>query len=508
MSSFAAVNPRTGEESAVRFEDATLDEVAAAVGRAVAAAPVLRAASPEGIAALLEAAAVELEARRDEIIATADAETGLGEVRLSGELVRTTVQLRAFAALVRTGRHLDVVIDPADPSALPAPRPDLRRMNVPLGPVAVFGASNFPLAFSVPGGDTASAWAAGCPVVVKGHPSHPATSALCGAALAAAVSKCGLPEGTFALVQGAAHEVGGALVESEGIEAVGFTGSTRGGRALSDLAARRPRPIPVFAEMGSVNPVFVTAAALAGRGPAIAAGLAGSATMGTGQFCTKPGLVFVDGSGGGVDQFVDALTETMAEAAPGCMLDPRLRASFGAELDELRATPGVQLWEGKPGDGALSVSYAVAVVDEAALDGGAVAVLTREHFGPVTTVVRCEGGESLVARAGALEGSLTATVHAEAHDDVAALLRDALIGKAGRLVWNGWPTGVAVTDAMVHGGPYPATTAPSTTSVGLAAIRRFLRPVAFQDVPDSRLPPALQAANPLGIERRVDGVAG
>jgi NADP-dependent aldehyde dehydrogenase len=448
---------------------------------------------------LLEGVAVELEGRGDEIVAAANRETALGETRLQGELVRTTVQLRAFAALVRTGRHLDAVIDHADPNALPAPRPDLRRMNVPLGPVAVFGASNFPLAFSVPGGDTASAFAAGCPVVAKAHPSHPATSELCAAAITAAVAGTGLPPGAFSLLHGAGHGVGGALVQADGIAAVGFTGSTAGGRALFDLAARRPQPIPVYAEMGSVNPVFITPSALADAAEALASGLAGSATMGTGQFCTKPGLVFVV-DGPDADAFTDRLRQAMADVVPGCMLDPRLRAAYDDELSAVRAVPGVELWEGKAGEQALSAGVAVAVVDESLL--AAHEALRREHFGPVTTVVRCRSAKSLVAQAAEVEGSLTATVHAAEHDELAGALRDALVPRVGRLVWGGWPTGVAVTDAMVHGGPYPATTAPWSTSVGLAAVRRFLRPVAFQSVPDALLPPALQEANPLGIERR------
>jgi NADP-dependent aldehyde dehydrogenase len=471
---FAAVNPRTGVPSSRTFADAPDAEIDAAVAAAVAAAPVLRQRPTD---ALLDLIADELEARGDDIVATADEETALGPTRLNGELARTTGQLRAFAELVRSGRHLDVVIEPGPP--------DLRRMNVPVGPVAVFGAGNFPLAFSAPGGDTASALAAGCPVVVKGHPSHPATSDLCAHAVLAAVDKAGFPPGTFALVQGVEHRVGAALVEHEGIEAVGFTGSLRGGRALFDLAARRPRPIPVYAEMGSANPVFVSPAAAARRGAEIAAGLAASATMGTGQFCTKPGLVFVPADA--ADEFVAALVKSMSEVQPGCMLDPRLRSGYLEELDELRSTPGVELWEGPPGEGALSCGVAVAVVDADVFDGAG-DLLAREHFG---TVVRCG---SLVERAATLDGSLTVTVHleAEVEADLGAQLRDAVIPKAGRIVWNGWPTGVAVTDAMVHGGPYPATTAPGTTSVGLAAIRRFLRPVAFQDTPAPLLPAALQ----------------
>jgi NADP-dependent aldehyde dehydrogenase len=456
------------------------------VEAAVHAAPVLRAMPPADIADLLDRIAAELEARRAAVVATADAETSLGETRLNNELTRTTGQLQAFAGLVRTGRHLDAVIEHA---VIERGTPDLRRMNVPLGPVVVFGAGNFPLAFSVPGGDTAAALAAGCPVIAKAHPSHPKTSDLC----AEAINAAGLPAGAFALVHGG-NDVGAALVTDDAVEAVAFTGSTAGGRALFDLAAQRRRPIPVFAEMGSVNPVFVTPAAAAERAREIATGLAGSATMGMGQFCTKPGLVFVPRDH--ADAFVDALVEAMAEVAPGDMLDPRIHAGYQRELDVLRALPGVRLWEGKPGDGPLSAAPAVAVVDEDRLHADE--ALTREHFGPVATVVACT---DLAAQAQRVEGSLTATIHAAAADPDAAALRDALVPRVGRLVHNGWPTGVAVTDAMVHGGPYPATTAPSSTSVGLAAIRRFLRPVAFQDVPDALLPPALQDANPWGVAR-------
>jgi NADP-dependent aldehyde dehydrogenase len=442
-------------------------------------------------AVLLRGIADGLEALGDELVAVADAETGLGETRLSGEVGRTCGQLRAFADLVTAGWHVEAMIDTAGP--------DLRRMLVPLGPVAVFGASNFPLAFSVPGGDTASALAAGCPVVVKAHPSHPRTSALCARAITAALADAGAPAGVFGLVEGASNAVGEALVTAPAITAVGFTGSLAGGRALYDLAAARPQPIPVYAEMGSLNPVFVTAGALAARGQAIAEGFVGSMTMGTGQFCTKPGLVFVPA--GAAQGFVDAVAEGLAGVEGGPLLNDRIRDTLAGQLEATTALPGVQaVVRGSAGDVCTPTLLRVDWETYAATPA-----LAEEHFGPVSVVVAVPD-DGFAEAAGTLAGSLTATVHAEPaeHDAVAALL-EVLREKAGRLVWNGFPTGVAVTHAMQHGGPYPATTNPLHTSVGSTSIRRFLRPVAYQDTPAALLPDELRDENPLGILRLVNG---
>jgi NADP-dependent aldehyde dehydrogenase len=497
-----ATDPRTGEPGRIAFADADQAMVDAAAAAAAAAHRVLRSWPTDRLAALLAAVAGGLDAAGDALVATADAETALGEARLVGELGRTTGQLRSFASLVGEGSHVDAVIDRADPAATP-PRPDLRRMLVPIGPVAVFGASNFPLAFSVPGGDTASALAAGCPVVVKGHPSHPATSELCGRVISDAVAASGAPPGTFSLLHGRSPEVGRALVAAPPIQAVGFTGSLRGGRALFDLAAARPVPIPVYAEMGSLNPVFVTPAALASRGPAIAAGFVASMTLGTGQFCTKPGLVFVP-DGEPATTFTRQVADALAGVPPAPMLDPGivagLESTLGASLDQ----PGVEVVvAGSSSSTGLAFGPVLLATDVDTLT--ATPELTEEHFGPVAVIVRTPA-EAMAPVAAWLPGNLTATVHAEAGDDFpVAELVEAMTGNAGRVVYNGFPTGVAVTAAQHHGGPYPASTFPAHTSVGLAAIRRFLRPVAYQDLPDPMRPAALQDANPLGIHRWVGG---
>ena len=497
-----SIDARTGEpRTGSVFQDAAADEVAAAVDAAVAAAPTLAAAPPALIAALLRAIATAIEDLGDDLLRVADEESALGLVRLTGERGRTMGQLEAFARFVETGEHLDAVIDRRDPEATP-PRPDLRRANVAVGPVAVFAASNFPLAFSVAGGDTASALAAGCPVVVKAHPSHPATSELVAGAVAGAVASVGLPSGTFSLLHGASIDVGRGLVAAEGIEAVGFTGSLRAGRALHDLGASRPRPIPVYAEMGSTNPVFVTEAALAAREPEIAAGLAGSFTLGVGQFCTKPGLVIV-ASAAAAASLAKALASEVAANEPQSMLNGSLRAGLLERLAKTTQVPGVTVVH-DGGSGATTVGPFVLTASASVLAEHP--EVAEEHFGPVVVVVAADGPAGQLAAARALPGNLTATIHAEADDAVfAAELAAALQHKVGRVVWNGFPTGVAVTDAMVHGGPYPATTASATTSVGLAAIRRFLRPVAWQDAPDALLPPALQDANPWGLARKIDG---
>jgi NADP-dependent aldehyde dehydrogenase len=503
---FRAVDPTTGAETGPEFRDATPAEVASAVAAAVAAHRELRPWDGARLAALLRACADELEADGDALVATAARETGLPSApRLTGELARTTGQLRMFADHVASGVHLDVVIDHADPAAVP-PRPDLRRMRVGVGPVAVFGASNFPLAFSVAGGDTASALAAGCPVVVKAHPSHPATSEAAFAALARACAAVGAPAGTVGLVHGAGTEVGAALVTAPGIAAVGFTGSTAGGLALARLAAARPVPIPVHAEMGSVNPVLVTAAALAARGAELAAALAGSLTLGTGQFCTSPGMVVLPPGEDG-DAFVAALADALRSAGGGVLLNRGVRAALDARLAATRTTTGVRTvldGGGGHGDGPIACAPSLFDVD---LDEWLVSdALREEHFGPVAIAVRAAEARWSEVLA-ALPGQLTISVHGEPSDHpLLAALRDDLAAVAGRVLFAGVPTGVAVTAAQHHGGPFPATTDGRSTSVGLRAIERWLRPVVLQDAPAGLLPPALQDANPLGVPRLVDGV--
>lgn len=502
---FRAVDPRTGQLGSVEFHEATDGEVQRAVAAASEAFTVFLGWDDRQRATLLRGIADAVEADRDPLVAAASDETALPDQRLHGELTRTTVQLRAFADLLVDGWYVDAVIDPADPSATPAPRPDLRRMLVPIGPVAVFGASNFPFAFSVPGGDTASALAAGCPVVAKAHPSHPGTSELAGRAIRRTLAELGAPAGLFSLVQGRRPEVSRALVLAGPIRAVGFTGSYQAGRSLFELAAGRPEPIPVYAEMGSLNPVFVTRAALASRGTQIADGFVASLTMGHGQFCTKPGLIFIpDGTDG--DAFVQTVADRLGSVGSCPLLNEGIRAALAAALAETTGLPGVEVVV-RGGDGEPTGSHAepsLLQVDGATFTS--TPQLLREHFGPVSLVVRCPQ-EEFPSAAERLEGSLTGTVHAEPadHDTVVPLV-DALRERVGRLIWNGFPTGVAVTAAMHHGGPFPATTFPAHTSVGLLAIRRFLRPVAYQDFPPDLLPAALRDDNPLRIHRLVDGV--
>jgi acyl-CoA reductase-like NAD-dependent aldehyde dehydrogenase len=498
---FRAVDPRTGDEFGPTFHDASVAQTDAAVRAAAAAAPALAATTLEERARLLETMAHRLEEQRELLAELGDAETALGLPRLNGELSRTTYQLGAFAAYIRDGSYLGSIIDPADPDAAPVPRPDLRRMRIPLGPVAVFGASNFPLAFSVAGGDTASAIAAGCPVVVKGHPSHPQTSEVAARALIRAVADVGLPAGTFSLLHGRAIEVGQALVQAEALRAVGFTGSESAGRALYDLGASREVPIPVYAEMGSLNPVFVTAATLTARADAIAEGLAGSVSLGNGQFCTKPGLVFVPDDH--ADELIGPLAEQLTGIPSAPMLNPGIGTGLDTCLDASMSIDGVEVLVA-PGDhGPTDRGPSLLVTD---LDTFlAHEELRREHFGPATIVIRSDP-ERWEAAAAELPGSLTATIHGEEddHATIGGLVR-CVTDRAGRIVWNGYPTGVAVTSAQHHGGPYPATTITAYTSVGATAIDRWLRSVAYQNCPDVLLPPALQDANPLGILRLVDG---
>jgi NADP-dependent aldehyde dehydrogenase len=501
---FRAVSPRTGQEMGPEFPEATPKEVDAAVAAAGSARATLSSADPSVFADLLEAVAGQLETASGELLEVADQETAIGTARLTGELSRTTGQLRLIGSWVRSGEHLEATIDHADPSATP-PQPDLRRLLIPLGPVAVFGASNFPLAFGVAGGDTASALGAGCPVVVKAHPGHPATSELAGRAVAAAVSECGLPAGTFSLLHGSGTNVGAALVTHPGITAVGFTGSLAGGRALYDLAAQRPEPIPVYAEMGSVNPLLVTGGAIRERGQAIADGLATSLLLGTGQFCTSPGLIFVPiGTDG--DQFVSALVDRLEGGSVGPMLTRRVLDGLRVRVAETQAKPDV--WEilrgGDGKDGELSHPVVVLVTTASAV--AADPELLEEHFGPVSLVVRYHGEQDLLPALKSIRGTLTFTVHAAVDEpDSLRTVSEVMAARAGRIIWNGYPTGVAVAPAMHHGGPYPATTSSLHTSVGTTAVRRFQRPVAHQNAPGAMLPAALRDENPLGLIRRVDG---
>ncbi len=502
---FNGFDPRTGTALEPDYANATAGEIDRAVRAAREAYELSRQIPASRLAVFLEAVALEIEALGGGLLETADRETALGPARLAGERDRTVGQLLMFAALLREGSYVEAVIDTARPDRKPAPRPDIRKMLFPVGPVAVFPAGNFPFAFGPAGGDTASAFAAGCPVVVKAHPGYPSTSDLFARAVDGAVRTHGFPPGFFSLLQGDRIEVGRALVEHPGIAAVGFTGSLAAGRTIFDVAVARPIPIPVYAEMGSVNPVVLLPGALAERGQAIAEELAASVTLGGGQFCTNPGLVFVV-DGPETEAFLRAFIEAMEKRPPCVLLSPRIGEGLARAVSATLSKPSVARLAGgaMPHGPAGPFNPTIMRTTSAAFrdDPG----LQDEHFGPVTLIVVCDSLDDLLRTLPSLHGTLTATVQASGSEgDPARTLLPLLREKAGRLIWNGYPTGVEVAPAMHHGGPYPATTAPWTTSVGTAAVRRFLRPVAFQNVPQELLPEALQDANPLGILRLVDG---
>lgn len=500
---FHAIDPATGEAIEPAFTDAGPAHVAQAAALAAVAFPIYRETSPERRAAFLEAIATNIEALGDELIARASQETGLPIARITGERGRTCGQLRLFASWVREGGADEPRIDPALPDRKPLPRSDLRMRHVGIGPVAVFGASNFPLAFSVAGGDTASALAAGCPVVVKGHPAHPGTSELVGRAIREAVAEASLPEGVFSLLSGTTNELGGALVADPRIAAVGFTGSRSGGLALVKIAAARPVPIPVYAEMSSINPVFLLPAALEARAEALGAAFAGSLTMGAGQFCTNPGLV-IGVAGAALDRFIASAGSAINAASASPMLTPGIQAAFEKGVAALAARTET-VARAPATEGPNRCRPALFVVDAPAFFADH--TLSNEVFGASSLVVRCADEDEMVALAHSIEGQLTATLQLDTDDHrLATRLLPILEDKAGRILANGWPTGVEVCHAMVHGGPFPATSDPRSTSVGTLAIRRFLRPICYQDLPDTLLPAALQRDNPLGLPRLVDGV--
>ncbi|MGW6361818.1 aldehyde dehydrogenase (NADP(+)) [Streptomyces sp. NPDC055092] len=499
-----SVDPRTGKQREQVAVEATAEEVDQAVRAARAATGAL--ADRTVRAAFLRSAAELLDASKDHLVEAADAETALGPVRLTGELARTSYQLRAFADIVDEGAFLGIVIDHPDDSATP-PIPDLRRYKVPLGVVAVYSASNFPFAFSVPGGDTASALAAGCPVVVKAHPDHPATSELVASVLRRAAARHGIPEGVLGLVHG--FEAGVALVKHPLVSAAGFTGSVRGGRALFDAAAARPVPIPFHGELGSLNPVVITAEAAAERAEQIGAGLAGSMTLGVGQFCVKPGLVLAP-TGADGDRLVKSLTDAVSDTDAGVLLDHRMRDNFVAGVAERAQLPDVDapVTPGAGSEHTVSPGFLTVPAQRLATEGGDHDLLLEECFGPVTVVARYEDDAEVTSVLSRLPGNLSATVHlsegeAAGQGRGAEILAE-LTPLAGRVLVNGWPTGVAVAPAQHHGGPYPATTSTST-SVGGTAVERWLRPVAYQNTPEALLPPELRDDNPLGLPRRYEG---
>ncbi|WP_110650140.1 aldehyde dehydrogenase (NADP(+)) [Salinicola peritrichatus] len=499
-----AINPATGERLSPEFPGGTPEDVARACELAWTAFDTYRETSLEERAKFLETVADEIEAIGDALVERAVAESGLPQGRIQGERGRTCGQLRLFANTVRAGEWLDVRIDPALPDRQPLPRNDLRQRHVALGPVAVFGASNFPLAFSVAGGDTASALAAGCPVVVKAHPAHPGTCEMVGRAIQAAVKKCGLPEGVFSMLHDSGFEVGQALVADPRIKAGGFTGSRKGGLALLEIAQRRPEPIPFYAEMSSINPVFLLPAALEARGKALGEAFVGSLNMGAGQFCTNPGLVIAV-QGPGLDAFIEAAGETLKSSTAQTMLTPGIHEAYGQGVNALATNSKVrEVARGLEGEGANQCQSALFVASGE--DVIADKSLQDEVFGASSLIVACRDAAEVKRVAEVLEGQLTATLQMDDADiDAARALMPTLERKAGRILANGWPTGVEVCHAMVHGGPFPATSDARTTSVGTAAIFRFLRPVCYQDLPQGLLPEAVKDDNPLGLRRLVDG---
>jgi len=500
---FTARSSETGEALETEFSQAGPEQVEEACALAAAASEPYGATSPDERAAFLEAIAEEIEALGDPLIERAMAESGLPQARLQGERGRTCGQLRLFAQVVRRGDWLGLRLDTPLPDREPLPRPDLRQRKIALGPVAVFGASNFPLAFSVAGGDTASALAAGCPVVVKGHPAHPGTSEMVGSAIAEAAEKTGMPEGVFSLLQGDAA-LGATLVSDPRIMAVGFTGSRKGGLAIRDAAAKRNVPIPVYAEMSSVNPVLLMPGALSAKAQELGQQFVASLVLGAGQFCTNPGIILAV-EGRDLDSFVEAARDALEQATPQVMLTDAICKAYHDAVEALVGRDDVELIARGPqsdapnrGQAALfTVPGDLFLQDESLAD---------EMFGAAGIVVRCRDVDQFREVLEGMEGQLTATLHLTEEDhEAAAALMPLLERRAGRILAGGWPTGVEVSDAMVHGGPFPATTDSRTTSVGTLAIDRFLRPVCYQSLPEALLPPALRDGNPYGAPRLVDG---
>jgi len=502
MSEVFSTNPVSGATTSLGVFETSRDEVTVMGVRAAVAATEFAVRPLEWRAGLLEAIATALDDHAAEIIATANEETGLGEGRLTGELRRTSFQFRFFASVVRDGGFLEASIDHATDTPM-GPLPDLRRQLEPLGPVAVFGASNFPLAFSVPGGDTASALAAGCPVIVKAHPAHPKTSQLCFNVMRGATMDRSAPGDLVQCVFGL--EAGLALVDDANVRAVGFTGSYRAGRLLFDRAQARAVPIPFYGELGSVNALVVTPAAAKARSDEIGTAMVGSVTLGSGQFCTKPGLLFVP-TGPDGDALVESARRAMDAGNGATMLSSTIREHYDAGVEALLETSGVSVLaqsaraSGPSGAGGVLVEIALD-----ALRGPGASILDTECFGAVAIVVRFEHSEELLDVLHALEPALTFSMHAESDDEMGGALIDVGRQLAGRVIVNGYPTGVGVSWSMHHGGPHPATTSPLHTSVGAASMRRWLRPVSYQSVPDPWLPDSIKEGNPLSIVRRVDG---
>lgn len=500
---YTTFNPKTNTTNETVFTEATVQEIHEAVQLASEAFKEFRAISGEKKATFLNTIADEILALDDELIQTYMAESGLPEGRAKGERGRTIGQLRTFATLVEEGSWVEARIDPAQPNREPRPRVDLRKMLVPIGPIVVFGASNFPLAYSTAGGDTASALASGCPVIVKSHPMHAGTGELIASAIIKAAEKTNMPNGVFSNLNSSGIEVGQELVKHPDVKGVGFTGSIRGGRALLDLAAKRPEPIPVFAEMGSINPVVFLPKALETKATSWAKTYASSITLGTGQFCTNPGLILGIKSSG-LDTFINTLSEEIVTIAPQCMLHPNIHSAYSNNKARAQSQKNVQTTAAI--DEAVAENFAQQTV--ATVDGKTFlenSTLHEEVFGPFSLVVQCENIAELEAIIANLEGQLTGTIISEEYEVVQHNnIVQALSQRVGRIIFNGVPTGVEVVPAMLHGGPYPASTDARFTAVGRDAIKRWVRPFSYQDWPNELLPDELKNENPLGILRLVN----
>lgn len=501
---FYAVNPSTKETIEPAFHEATSSEIDKAIQKAHEAFQQYRLITTEKKAEFLTCIGDEIMALGDQLITRCMEETGLAEARLIGERARTVNQLYLFSALVKEGSWVDARIDTADPNRKPLPKPDLRSMQKALGPVGVFGASNFPMAYSVAGGDTTSALAAGCTVVIKAHPAHPGACELVAHAILTAIKKCNMPDGTFSMVHGQSTDVGLAIVRHPMIKAIGFTGSFRGGKALFDEANKRPEPIPVYAEMGSTNPVFILPGALKERGKDIARDFAASVTLGVGQFCTNPGLVILPPSEF-KEEFITNVSKHIEDTAAGVMLTEGIRNNFQQGVNILQTLSGVEeVSSGKESEAGFTASAHFFESDIKAFLSNP--TLEEEVFGPSTLAITASNKSELIQAAKKIHGHLTATVigtdkDLEEYKDLILILEQ----KAGRLIINGYPTGVEVCHAMVHGGPFPATTDSRTTSVGTSSITRFSRPVCYQNFPDALLPDELKTNNPLDIWRLLNG---
>ena len=497
---FTAVNPATGQVVGGPIAENNFEEVSAAIAAANKVKEKFAATTPTQRAALLNAIADSIESQKEKLADISNQETALPIARVTGEVMRTVIQIRAFAELVKTGGHLLPIIDLADPNFLPVARPDLRKSQQPLGVVSIFAASNFPLAFSVAGGDSASALAAGCPVVVKAHPSHPNTCEMVYQAVVKAITAQGLPKEIFTLVQGVNPEITHWLAKAPEVTAIGFTGSGMVGKLLIKLAQERQVPIPVYAEMGSLNPVFFTPAVLAEKSEELAKAAMDSALLGSGQFCTKPGIMVVPNDGAG-DKFIESVQSYIADQKVGPLLNKGIATRFIDAISSISKAKGVKLLTGTTNPDGFGVTPTIFVVDWADVKNHD--DLLEEHFGPTSVIIRAPFDQFL-SIAKSMSGQLASALHATAADNVKDLVA-ALTQKAGRLIWNGFPTSVSVTAAQNHGGQWPASSS-HTTSVGLDSLFRFVRPVVYQSFPDNQLPAELQNSNPYGIERVINGV--